>query len=233
MKPRGSMAVAVVTMAACAAAMCGHDTQTGPTVPTVSAGSISQSPATVGVLAGTSFTFTAEGFASSSGEQLTYAWDFGDRTQAAGGPVVTHRYTLDWPAFNVSVTATGASGAWARAVRWGVQVRSLTGHWGLMDSEGHLLLGATDLTQDGTSVSGADIQGDCRVYVSGRVSAPRSVSLAYRREGIRLRSAPAGGLRVLRVGGRQRRLLPRLDDARRTGQAARLRRGVGVLVSGR
>jgi hypothetical protein len=177
------MALAALTMAACAAAMCGHDTQTGPTVPTVSAGSISQSPATVGVLAGTSFTFTAEGFASSNGEQLTYAWDFGDRTQATGGPVVTHLYTLDWPAFNVSVTATGASGAWARAVRWGVQVRSLTGHWGIMDSEGHLLLGATDLTQDGTSVSGADIQRDCRVYASGRVSAPRSVSLAYTREG--------------------------------------------------
>jgi hypothetical protein len=183
MKRRGALAVAVVTMAACAAAMCGHDTQTGPTMPTVSAGSISQSPATVGVLAGTSFTFTAEGFASSRGEPLTYAWDFGDRTQATGGPVATHLYMLDWPAFNVSVTATGKSGDWARAVRWGVQVRSLTGHWGIMDSEGRLLLGATDLTQDGTGVSGADIQGDCRVYVTGRVSAPRSVSLAYTREG--------------------------------------------------
>ena len=183
MKRGGTLAVAVLTMAACAAARCGHDTQTGPTMPTVSAGSISQSPATVGVLAGTSFTFTAEGFASSNGEQFTYAWDFGDHTQATGGPVVSHRYTLDWPAFNVSVTATGKSGAWARAVRWGVLVRSLTGHWGIMDSEGNLLLGATDLTQDGTSVSGADIQRDCRVYVSGRVSAPRSVSLAYRREG--------------------------------------------------
>ena len=183
MKRGGTLAVAVLTMAACAAARCGHGTQTGPTMPTVSAGSISQSPATVGVLAGTSFTFTAEGFASSNGEQFTYAWDFGDHTQATGGPVVSHRYTLDWPAFNVSVTATGKSGAWARAVRWGVLVRSLTGHWGIMDSEGNLLLGATDLTQDGTSVSGADIQRDCRVYVSGRVSAPRSVSLAYRREG--------------------------------------------------
>ena len=179
----GTLAVAVLTMAACAAARCDHDTQTGPTMPTISAGSISQSPATVGVLAGTSFTFTAEGFASSNGEQFTCAWDFGDHTQATGGPVVTHLYTLDWPAFNVSVTATGKSGAWARAVRWGVLVRSLTGHWGIMDSEGNLLLGATDLTQDGTSVSGADIQRDCRVYVSGRVSAPRSVSLAYRREG--------------------------------------------------
>jgi PKD domain len=176
-------AVAVVASAACLAATCGRDAPTGPTPPAVTGGTISQSPVSVGVLGVSLFTFTAEGFASSNGEQLSYAWDFGDRTQATGGTVVTHLYTLDWPIFNVSVTATVASGASARAVRWGVQVRALTGRWGIRDSKGNLLLGTTDLTQDGTSVSGADIQRDCRVSVSGRVSAPRSVSLAYSREG--------------------------------------------------
>ena len=131
MKPHRTIAAAILTMTACAAAMCGHDTQTGPTMPTISAGRIGQSPAAVGVLAATAFTFTAEGFASSSGEPLTYLWDFGDRTQARGGPVVTHTYTLDWPVFNVSVTATGSSGAMARAVRWGVEVKALSGHWGI------------------------------------------------------------------------------------------------------
>lgn len=183
MTRRRMLAAVALAAAACAPATCGHDTPAGPTMPSVTAGSISQSPATVGVLAGTTFTFAAEGFASSNGEPLSYAWDFGDRAQTTGGPVATHVYTLDWPAFNVSVTATGASGAMARAVRWGVQVRSLTGNWGLMDSEGRLMLGATALTQEGPGVSGADIRGDCRVFVSGRVSPPRSVSLAYTREG--------------------------------------------------
>ena len=183
MTRRRTMAVAALTIAVCAAATCGHDTQTGPTMPTVSAGSIIQSPAGVGVLAATVFTFTAEGFASSSGEPLTYVWDFGDRTQATGGPVVAHTYTRDWPVFNVSVTATASSGAAARAVRWGVQVRAMSGHWGIRDAAGSLLLGATVITQDGTSLSGAETWPDCRVYVTGSVSAQRSVSLTYRREG--------------------------------------------------
>ena len=183
MKPRRTISAAILTMTACAAAMCGHDTQTGPTMPTVSAGRISQSPAAVGVLAATAFTFTAGSFTSSSGEPLTYLWDFGDRTQATGGPVVTHTYTLDWPVFNVSVTATGSSGVMARAVRWGVEVRALSGHWGIRNAQGSLLLGATVITQDGTSLSGAEIWPDCKVYVTGSVSAQRSISLAYRREG--------------------------------------------------
>ena len=171
---------AAVVLPACLAAACGSDTQTSPT-PAVSRGSISGSPGKLGLAGATVFTFTATGFTSSTGEPLSYAWDFGDRTAATGGATITHTYMIDWYVFDVSVTASTPGGASARAQYGGVRVRAISGLWGLRDSAGRLLLGRTSLTQNDSTVWGDNSGLNCRYGVAGSVSDPRSIVLTYTR----------------------------------------------------
>jgi len=174
-----TLAAAIVLLTGLAAA-CGSDTQTGPT-PAVSKGSISGSPGKLGLAGATVFTFTATGFTSSTGEPLSYAWDFGDRTAATGGATITHTYMIDWYVFDVSVTASTPVGASARAGYRGVRVRAIYGFWGLRDSAWRLLLGRTYLTQNDAALYGDDSTPNCRYEVTGSVSDPRSIVLTYTR----------------------------------------------------
>jgi len=159
---------------------CDHDTQTNPT-PAVAAGGINRSPEWVGLAGATSYTFTASGFSASDGGPLTYAWDFGDRTQGAIGATVTHTYMIDWYRFTVTVTATSAGGATSQASLAALEVKAVTGRWGIRDALGGLVFGSTHLTQDSTRIWGDDTRLDCRYDVTGAVSAPRSISLTYTR----------------------------------------------------
>ena len=171
---------AAIALLMCLAAACGSDTQTSPT-PAVSRGSISGSPGKLGLAGATVFTFTATGFTSSTGEPLSYAWDFGDRTAATGGATITHTYMIDWYVFDVSVTASTPGGASARAQYGGVRVRAISGLWGLRDSAGRLLLSSTVLTQNDSTVWGDNSALNCRYGVAGSVSDPRSIVLTYTR----------------------------------------------------
>lgn len=171
---------AALVLCAVAAGACDDDSQTSPS-PTVTAGSISVSPAGLGLAGATPYTFTAVGFSSSNGEPLTYSWDFGDRTPAASGVTVTHTYMFDWYRFNVTVTATSASGATTQASITGLEVKAVTGRWGIRNAAGVLLFGSTYLAQDDARVHGDETRLNCRYEVAGWVSAPRSIVLTYTR----------------------------------------------------
>jgi len=176
-----TLAAVIVLLTCLAAASCDGDTQTGLMPVGVSQGSISGSPGKLGLAGATVFTFTATGFTSSTGEPLSYAWDFGDRTAATGGATITHTYMIDWYVFDVSVTASTPGGASARAQYGGVRVRAISGLWGLRDSAGRLLLSSTVLTQNDSTVWGDNSGLNCRYGVAGSVSDPRSIVLTYTR----------------------------------------------------
>jgi hypothetical protein len=163
------------------AAACDSDTQTSPTPATVSQGSVTASPTVIGLAGATPFTFTATGFTSSNGEPLTYAWDFGDRTQATGGATVTHTYMFDWYVFKVTVTATAPGGASARAEYNGVRVKALGGLYGIRDVAGRFVVTRTSLAHNDAALHGDDSTPNCRYDVVGSVSPPRMVFLTYTR----------------------------------------------------
>lgn len=180
-QPRPALAAALgVALLGCALSTvaCDNDQQTSPT-PTVSQGSISVSPAGIGLAGATPYTFTATGFSSSKGEAVTYTWDFGDRTTATGGATITHTYMIDWFRFTVTVTATGASGATATASFQSIEVKSVTGEWGIRDSAGRWLLSSTFLTQNEDTLHGDNTGLNCRYAVTGLVAAPRSIIVTY------------------------------------------------------
>jgi len=175
-------AVAPASVLACALAFgaCDDGSQTSPT-PTVTPGSISVSPAGLGLAGATPYTFTATGFVSSNGEPLTYRWDFGDRTTATGGSTITHTYMIDWYVFKTTVTASVASGASAQATLDGIRVTAAVGRWGVRAAGGMLVFGSTFLAQNEASLHGDETWPSCRFDVTGSVVAPRAISLTYTR----------------------------------------------------
>jgi hypothetical protein len=172
----------LVALAACvlSAGACDNDTQTSPT-PAVTAGSITASPTGLGLAGATPYTFTASGFSSSTGEPITYAWDFGDRTTATGGATITHTYLIDWYVFKVTVTASTPSGAMAQAFLDGIRTRTVQGRWGIRNAAGALVFGSTFLAQNDANLHGDETWLNCRFDVIGSVVAPRSITLTYTR----------------------------------------------------
>lgn len=160
---------------------CDDGSQTSPT-PSVTTGSISVSPTGLGLAGATPYTFTATGFSSSNGEPVTFTWDFGDRTTATGGATITHTYMIDWYAFKVTVTASTASGATARASLDGIRVTTVAGRWGIRNAAGTLVFGTTFLAQNEAGLHGDESWQSCRFDVTGSVAAPRSVTLTYTRQ---------------------------------------------------
>jgi len=177
--PRTALLIALAAGALCAGA-CDNDSQSSPT-PTVMAGSITASPAGLGLAGATPYTFTATGFSSSSGEPISYAWDFGDRTAATGGATITHTYMIDWYVFKVTVTASTPSGATAQASLDGIRTRTVQGRWGIRSATGSLVFGSTFLAQNDANLHGDETWLNCRFDVTGSVAAPRSITLNYTR----------------------------------------------------
>lgn len=172
-----------------AAIACGDDTkpptQPSPTPPappaTVTSGRVTQSPAGVGIVQATPFTFTAEAFTASDNSALTFTWDFGDGSRATGGTSVAHTYAGPGT-FSVSTTAATAAGQSATAISSPVTVVTVTGRWGLQDASGAILLRNSSLNQNGTSVAGDDTMLNCRFAVSGSVAPPRAITLTWTRD---------------------------------------------------
>jgi hypothetical protein len=168
---------------------CGDDTkpptQPSPTPPappaTVSSGRVTQSPAGLGIVQATPFTFTAEAFTASDNSALTFTWDFGDGARATGGTSMTHTYAGPGT-FSVSATAATAAGQSATAILSPVTVVTVTGRWGLQDATGAFLLQSSAINQNGTSVAGDDTALNCRFAITGSVVAPRGSSLTWTRE---------------------------------------------------
>lgn len=168
---------------------CGDDTkpptQPSPTPPappaTVSSGRVTQSPAGLGIVQATPFTFTAEAFTASDNSALTFTWDFGDGARATGGTSMTHTYAGPGT-FSVSATAATAAGQSATAILSPVTVVTVNGRWGLQDATGTFLLINSAINQNGTSVGGDDTSLNCRFAITGSVVAPRGISLTWTRE---------------------------------------------------
>jgi hypothetical protein len=177
--PPAAFLIALAAGALCAGA-CDNDTETSPT-PTVTAGSITASPTGFGLAGATPYTFTASGFSSSTGELVTYAWDFGDRTTATGGATITHTYMIDWYVFKVTVIASTPRGATAQASLDGIRTKTVQGRWGIRNATGVLVFGSTFLAQNDASLHGDETWLNCRFDVSGSVVAPRSITLTYTR----------------------------------------------------
>lgn len=154
-------------------------TPTAPTVtvPTISSGALSTEPSGVGLATVTTFTFEAQGFASSDGTALSYAWDFGDGTTATGGANVSHQYDRAG-FFDVRVLATNSAGQTAVSSVPGVSVTTLTGSW-----TGHLPVssGVSTLvfTQEGATVRGHSNHGSNAVVLAGTLTSPRHLELTF------------------------------------------------------
>jgi hypothetical protein len=146
--------------------------------PTVTAGRIVQSPAGIGLVLATTFTFTAENFSASNGAALTYTWDFGDGGRQTGGASITHAYS-GTGVFAVTVSAATAAGASATATLRDVAATTIDGRWGLQDATGRLIMASTALSQNGLSVSGDDTRLNCRFAVSGTLEPQRGIRLTY------------------------------------------------------
>lgn len=175
----GSVTCALLAVA------CGSDSGNCPVCPTptpvVAAGTVTVSPAGVGIAWTTAFTFVAQGFGSSDGGPLTYLWDFHDGELVSGGATVLHEFASAG-SFDVRVTVKNSAGVTAAADARRVQVTSLSGRWGIRDANGTLVLGSTALTQDGRRVWGDDLFGECRFSVTGTVSPQRELTVEYRRQ---------------------------------------------------
>jgi hypothetical protein len=171
-----------------AAGACGDDPPTQPTTtpppptptPTVTAGRIVQSPAGVGIVLATTFTFTAEAFSASNNGALTYTWDFGDGVRQTGGASVTHVYP-GRGLFTVGVTAALSTGQSASATLRDVAAATLDGRWGLQDVTGTFIVRNTSLSQNQTALAGDDTALNCRFAVTGSVQPQRNVTLTWNR----------------------------------------------------
>ncbi|MDZ7670597.1 MAG: S8 family serine peptidase [Gammaproteobacteria bacterium] len=97
----------------------GSTTQTGPRPPTAS---FTATPSDG--LAPLQVSFNAAGSSDPDGTISSYQWDFGDDTQATGGPTVSHTYE-DTGRFTVTLTVTDDDGQSDSATRT-VQVRGAT-----------------------------------------------------------------------------------------------------------
>jgi hypothetical protein len=171
-----------------AAGACGDDPPTQPTTtpppptpaPTVTAGRIVQSPAGVGIVLATTFTFTAEGFAASNNGALAYTWDFGDGVRQTGGVSVTHVYP-GRGVFTVGVSAALSTGQSAAATLPNVAATTLDGRWGLQDITGTFIMNNTSLSQNATALTGDDTRLNCRFAVTGSVQPQRDVTVTWNR----------------------------------------------------
>jgi hypothetical protein len=185
---RASWLVWPCLMLMVAASGCGDDPPTQPSTtpppptpaPTVTAGRIVQSPAGLGIVLATTFTFTAEGFGASNNGALTYTWDFGDGVRQTGGASVTHLYP-GRGLFTVSVSAALGTGQSASATLRDVAVTTVDGRWGLQDATGAFIVRNTSLSQNGTALSGDDTALNCRFAVTGTVQPPRNLTLTWNR----------------------------------------------------
>jgi hypothetical protein len=132
-----------------------------PAVAAPNALTLAVSPPLPALAAATQLTFTAQ----SSGNGVTYSWDFGDGG-AASGPSVTHAYAAAGT-FTVKVTATNAGGSAAGSAL--VTVRSLTGAWDYLLSNG--FQDVVNIVQAGSGITGSG-QG---YSLSGTVADARQV----------------------------------------------------------
>lgn len=135
---------ALLALTLCVA--CGGDSPTAP----APVASIRVTPGTTGMAKMTEFIFDGSG---SSGQTLTYAWNFGDG-QTGSGVVGRHTYT-NAGTYTATLTATG-SGTSNASVTVTV-TRDLNGRWdGKVDDNDHSPLKADNIiaVQTGTTLSG-------------------------------------------------------------------------------
>lgn len=145
------------------------------------AGSVSVSPADVGIASLTTFTFTAVGASDPDGDALTFMWTFGDGGSGSG-ETVTHDYG-NAGTFAVTLTVSDGKES-ATAAPGSVTVTNMNGTW-------VSLLGTTTrtwvLTQTGTSISGTYMNSafvGVPGTVSGSLVSPRDINVTAALSGI-------------------------------------------------
>jgi PKD repeat protein len=165
--PAGTVSVTVTTT-----------TTTTTVIPALGAGAVSASPAGIGLVSATVYTF---GFAtppSGGVPPYTYAWTFGDGEEGSGA-APAHVYA-NTGGFTASVTVTDSKGTAARASTT-VVARSVTGHWTATFEGTGPQPEPIDLLQNQAAVS-ATINDTANALGfgsgSGNVSNPRSLSIS-------------------------------------------------------
>ncbi len=172
MRCRVVLASALTCAFACA---CGTDRE-DPVIPDWSVG-VSTSPAGVAVVGVTNLAFAAQ-LANPRDGAVSYSWAFGDGMTAAG-PAVSHVFSTEGR-FDVTLTAIDTDGD-SRTATVAVQVRSLSGHWTVLQN-GVPGIDAV-ITQEGSLISGQSSNSCCTHTYSGRVSTPRVVTMVFRFSG--------------------------------------------------
>lgn len=123
------------------------------------------------LVSATEVTFTGSAV-DPEGDPLTFAWDFGDGTNASGRSV-THAYESEGT-FTVVMRVEDSHGN-AADMRGRVRARTLTGLWAVFSAGRDL--GSAQFTQSGPVLEGF-ITSPANLFV-GRVADPRRVSLKF------------------------------------------------------
>lgn len=132
-----------------------------------------------GVVAGVTvaaFTATAS---DPDGDDLSYAWQFGDGTSASG-PSATHVYQAEGT-FPVVLTVRDSRGGAATAGS-AVTARSLNGRWLLSEGGARFYERGYDLIQSGATLTGlpfSDKDKHCLGEISGLLTTPRTLSFQF------------------------------------------------------
>lgn len=150
-------------------------TTTTTVIPAVSAGAISASPAGVGLVAATVYSFSFPTPASGGVPPYTFAWTFGDGEEGAG--IAPSHVYMSTGSFTPIVTVTDSRGMSARAST-AVSVHSVTGGWTASFGAGPPSE-PIDLVQNQGAVM-ATINDPARGLGSGggSVSNPRNLSIS-------------------------------------------------------
>lgn len=187
MRLQARASAAALLLLSCAVSGC-SDNNFGPSTEPknqVTQGTVTQSPPGVGIAYVTEFTFTATGFSDPNGGPLNYRWNFGDGTGSLsfGGsqsPSDKHTYGKAGT-FDIWVSVTSSVGATVPGSLLGLRVVSMTGQWGLRDSNGQLIMDNTSITQNEQALSGEDRRSSCRYTVTGSAIDPRRIAITYTR----------------------------------------------------
>lgn len=151
----------------------------------VTQGTVTQTPIGAGIAWATAFTFAVQGFVDPRGGSLKYWWNLSgpvipEIPPGYEAPTITATYKNPGT-YDIWVTAHSSVGADTPGSLKGLRIVTLTGLWGLRDGTGQLLADSTSITQIEANLSGEDTRANCRYTVTGRVSDPRRVTVAYTR----------------------------------------------------